>query len=102
MQVADNRMIASVGSMILGSSRSSTRTSPGPYITTPRIVRAPSGLWFGGWLADPGGRLPVESTRRVGDRGVPVDGCTDRAPLGPRPQVPTDLLFGRGQPSGSA
>jgi hypothetical protein len=37
MQVADNRMIASVGFRIAGSGRSSTRTSPGAYITTPRI-----------------------------------------------------------------
>src|SRR5205823_12394680 len=35
MQVAASRMIASVGSMILGSSRSSTRTSPGECMTTP-------------------------------------------------------------------
>ena len=34
-------MIASVGSMIFGSSRSSTRTSPGAYMTTPRIAAAP-------------------------------------------------------------
>jgi hypothetical protein len=31
-------MIASVGSVISGSSRSSTRTSPGAYRTAPRIV----------------------------------------------------------------
>src|SRR5687767_3417749 len=31
-------MIASVGSMIPGASRSSTRTSPGPYITAPRTT----------------------------------------------------------------
>jgi hypothetical protein len=37
MQVADNRMIASVGFSMVGSGRSSTRTSPGPYMTTPRI-----------------------------------------------------------------
>src|SRR5918992_4832603 len=37
-QAADTRMIASVGSTIRGSSRSSTRTSPGPYITAPRIT----------------------------------------------------------------
>src|SRR5215213_11341778 len=35
MQVVARRMIASVGPMILGSSRSSTRTSPGECITTP-------------------------------------------------------------------
>src|SRR4051812_43200454 len=38
MHVADNRMMASVGSTIFGSSRSSTRTSPGPCITTPRMI----------------------------------------------------------------
>jgi hypothetical protein len=38
MQVAGSRMIASVGSMIFGSSRSSRRTSRGPYMTAPRIV----------------------------------------------------------------
>jgi hypothetical protein len=32
-------MIASVGSTIFGSERSSKRTSPGPYMTVPRIVR---------------------------------------------------------------
>jgi hypothetical protein len=37
MHVAGNPMIASVASTIRGSSRSSTRTSPGPYITAPRI-----------------------------------------------------------------
>src|SRR5215218_710030 len=37
MQVAVRRTIASVGSIIFGSSRSSTRTSPAVYITTPRI-----------------------------------------------------------------
>jgi hypothetical protein len=37
-QVADSRMIASVGVRILGSSRSSTRTSPGAYITAPRMM----------------------------------------------------------------
>jgi hypothetical protein len=31
-------MMASVGSMILGSSRSSTLTSPGAYRTAPRMV----------------------------------------------------------------
>src|SRR4051812_23506106 len=31
-------MIASVGSSIRGASRSSTRTSPGPYITAPRTT----------------------------------------------------------------
>src|SRR3954471_2014798 len=37
MQVADSRMTASVGWMIRGSSRSSTRTSPAVCMTTPRM-----------------------------------------------------------------
>ena len=37
-QVADRWMIASVGARILGSSRSCTRTSPGAYITAPRMT----------------------------------------------------------------
>src|SRR5829696_7947375 len=36
-QLADSRRMASVGSMILGFSRSSTRTSPGAYRTAPRM-----------------------------------------------------------------
>src|SRR6478736_9915816 len=36
MHVADSVMIASVDSRIFGSSRFTTRTSPGEYITTPR------------------------------------------------------------------
>src|SRR5436190_1745724 len=36
MHVADSVMTASVGSRIFGSSRSTTRTSPAEYITTPR------------------------------------------------------------------
>src|SRR4051794_14033513 len=39
--VAVSRMTASVGSVILGSSRSSTRTSPAAYMTTPRIGSPP-------------------------------------------------------------
>src|SRR6476620_11144799 len=38
MQVAVIRMIASVGPMIFGSCRATPRTSPGPYITAPRMV----------------------------------------------------------------
>src|SRR5688572_22608413 len=37
MQVADRRMMASVGSMIVGSGRSSIRTSPGACRTAPRM-----------------------------------------------------------------
>src|SRR4051812_39580679 len=36
MHVAASLMMASVGSIILGSSRFTTRTSPAEYITTPR------------------------------------------------------------------
>src|SRR3954468_19151445 len=39
MQVADSRMTASVGSMMLGSGRSSMRTSRGPWRTAPRMIR---------------------------------------------------------------
>src|SRR5215211_6499234 len=38
MQVAESRMTASVGSMMVGSSRRSTRTSFGPWRTAPRMV----------------------------------------------------------------
>src|SRR5437773_163706 len=38
MHEAGSPMIASVGSTIFGSSRSSKRTSPGPYITVPCIM----------------------------------------------------------------
>jgi len=37
MQVADSLMMASVGFWIAGSGRSSTRTSPGAYMTAPRM-----------------------------------------------------------------
>jgi hypothetical protein len=36
--VADNLMMASVGSMIAGSGRSSTRTSFGPYSIVPFMI----------------------------------------------------------------
>src|SRR3954451_16601965 len=38
MQVAVSRITASVGSMMLGSARSTTRTSPGPYMVTARMA----------------------------------------------------------------
>jgi len=38
MQEAVTRRIASVGSMIVGASRSTTRTSPGAYMTALRMV----------------------------------------------------------------
>ena len=41
MQVAASLMIASVGSTIVGRSVSSTRTSPGAYMTTARMVVVP-------------------------------------------------------------
>src|SRR4051794_10697668 len=42
MQVADSRMIASVGCRIVGSGRSSTRMSPGAWRMAPRMVWVPS------------------------------------------------------------
>src|SRR3954447_803780 len=50
MQVAARVMIASVGSTICGSSRSSTRTSPGECITTP-LISVPLPLVPSGWSA---------------------------------------------------
>ena len=81
MQVAARRMIASVGSMILGSSRSSTRTSPGACSTTPRMRRAPH--WCG---ASDGIRSRASTIRRPARRteGVPGEGCTSRASLAGR------------------
>ena len=87
MQVADRRMMASVGSMIRGSSRSSTRTSPGACMTTPRMADAPlrcSGFAGDSRTARTGWSRDLESTGQVRGAGVPVDGCTDRAPLTPR------------------
>ena len=55
-------MIASVGSRIVGSGRSSTRTSPGPYMTRHAWMRSPSRSE----VDRAGGRPPaaIESTRR--------------------------------------
>src|SRR5690348_13911504 len=41
-QVADRRMMTSVGSTIVGSSRSTYRTSCGPYSTAPFMCVSPS------------------------------------------------------------
>jgi hypothetical protein len=41
MQLADNRMMASVGCRIFGSGTSSQRTSPGPWRMVPNIRRSP-------------------------------------------------------------
>src|SRR3954453_18825940 len=83
MQVADRRITASVGSTIRGSGRSSTRTSPGAYITAPRITsslfdheatagrpspeRAFPRWWF--WNHAPPGR-PRPRKRRSGPEPV--------------------------------
>src|SRR3954447_1956052 len=44
MHVAESRMTASVGARIAASARFSTRTSPGPCITTPRMVDLLTGV----------------------------------------------------------
>ena len=79
MQVADSRMIASVGFRIVGSGRSSTRTSPGAYITTPRIGESPRSAGAvdrAGRGVAVGSRPPANTDRRpVGEsltRGVPT------------------------------
>ena len=66
IQVADRRMIASVGARIFGSSRSSTRTSPGACRTAPRMTFL---LRF----------VSIEQTAAGHDRGVPAETCTGRA-----------------------
>src|SRR4051794_3896099 len=81
MQVADSLRIASVGSTIVGRSVWSTRTSPGAYMTTARMVGA--SLW-----------VCHQRTSASARRGVPDVGCTGSAPLrtdslaaGPGPTV---------------
>src|SRR5579884_1201040 len=63
MQVAERRTMASVGSTTRGSRRSSTRTSPGPYITVARIPSALPGrrrrVLLVGHVRAPGRRLPL-------------------------------------------
>src|SRR5919204_1888578 len=64
-------MIASVGSTIRGASRSSTRTSPGPYITAPRTrVSLSSSSAFGGVRVRP----PRGRRRGLDNRGVAAGG----------------------------
>src|SRR4051812_7530392 len=57
-QAADSRMSASVGARIRGSSRSSTRTSPGAWSTTPRMLDVPSDRLVPGCLMLAGGPSP--------------------------------------------
>src|SRR6476661_199439 len=83
MQVADSRMTASVGSRTAGSGRSSTRTSPGAYMTTPRMELLPSA----GRSVEPGDVVrafvgssqPARgSSRESLSRGVPTGHLTSR------------------------
>src|SRR3954465_13411106 len=67
MQVDDSRMIASVGFRILGSSTSSTRTSPGAYITTPRMKTSYKRIGYD------------QETRFPANVGVPDERCIDKA-----------------------
>jgi glucose/arabinose dehydrogenase len=46
MQLAESRMIASVGATMVGSGRSSKRTSPGPYRTVPFMTHSPRGFTY--------------------------------------------------------
>src|SRR6476469_3126494 len=83
MQVADSRMTASVGSRTAGSGRSSTRTSPGAYMTTPRMELLPAA----GRSVEPGyvvrafvgSSQPARgSSRESLSRGVPTGHLTSR------------------------
>jgi hypothetical protein len=88
--------IASVGFRICGSGRSSTRTSPGAYMTAPRTIdslilfglRAISGIAAARSPCQlavyPDSSVPLEPTT-LGNRhersvGVSIKGCTDKAP----------------------
>src|SRR5215211_4967415 len=62
-------MIASVGSTIRGASRSSTRTSPGPYITAPRM----SGLHASVVVVEVGRQLAVRVDLREQEPGLRLD-----------------------------
>ncbi len=95
MQVAVSRMIASVGSMIFGSSRSSTRTSPGACMTTPRMRGSP--LVVGPRRERGGVRRPSQPARASG--GSPGKRCTDRAP---HRRDPDRYRRGGGQPRRNA
>src|SRR6186713_2177875 len=68
MQVAASLMIASVGSTIVGRSVWSTRTSPGAYMTTARMVV-------------PLCRCAHQGTSFLRGWGVPDEGCTAGTPL---------------------
>ena len=72
MQVAVNRMIASVGSTIVGSSPLLDRTSPGAYITTPRMGGSPSRCQDVLDCWTPANRIRPRE-------GVSVERCTDSA-----------------------
>src|SRR5829696_3961256 len=84
MQVADSRMIASVGFWMVGSARSSTWTSPGAVITATRMDRlldvgqtpGPAGT------SDPAAGIQPTSSRA--DEEVSLETCTDRAPQAAR------------------
>src|ERR1700712_2605128 len=76
MHVAEMRMIASVGSMIVGSSRSSTRMSPAACMTTPRM-----GVSFSSFLQRAFSRAGLQQTLAALGQAVPVVGRTARAPL---------------------
>src|SRR4051794_10353496 len=69
-QVAASRMTASVGFSMVGSGRSSTRTSPGAYITVPRM-----GLPFS-VVASVG--LVMGVVRCLSDGGCGMSGGEDR------------------------
>src|SRR3954451_25250046 len=76
MQVAARVMIASVGSTICGSSRSSTRTSPGECITTP-LISVPLPLVPSTWPASAITPLELRCLRIlfVADVAAPADGA---------------------------
>src|SRR5215469_514011 len=87
-QVAARRMITSVGSMIVGSSRCSTRTSPGAYRIAPRMMTGSLSACAGrrgghvvlltGDVLEPGGPVVLSGALVQGDvdheavRGGPV------------------------------
>src|SRR5829696_1725295 len=79
MQVADSRMIASVGFWMVGSARSSTWTSPGAVITATRMDIL---LYVGrtpGPAGTPGPAAGVQPTSSRADEEVSLETCTDRA-----------------------
>src|SRR3954454_1663323 len=106
MQVADRRMMASVGSMIFGSSRCSRRTSPGAWRTAPLILALPflygsagmtqQGAWNGGHGGDSGGDEQA-GAQAVEERPVGDERTEDRD--GERA---ADLAAGVEHPAGGA